>query len=169
MLKNEDTLFLGVATHVGVRSDHDKELDRVNLAHERIQVLGHLRLGFENFCAYVRLFGMSAVSYGWISRLPTKTCCNKLWTAVKKGHQRVKMSNQWLRGGLLHLDVLVACNLSRLIAALEAAGQIVWHSRVGLPLGTSRRWMKTCGFEEDSPWSWRMSGVRVSLFGNIKH
>ncbi len=77
MLKN-DALFLGVATGVGVRSDHDKEIDRVNLAQDEF----NLRLGFETFCTYARLFGMSAVSYGWISRLPTKTCCNKLWRAV---------------------------------------------------------------------------------------
>lgn len=60
---------------------------------------------------------------------PPKLVVINFWTAVKKGHQRVKMSNQWLRavvtGGLLHLDVLVACNLSRLIAALKAAGKIV--------------------------------------------
>lgn len=84
MLKNEDTLFLGVAMHVGVRPDHDKELDEVNLAHERIQVLGHLRLGFENLCAYVRLFGMSAVSYGWISRLPTKLVVTNFGQRSKK-------------------------------------------------------------------------------------
>lgn len=33
---------------VSPRVSDDKELDGVNLAHERIQVLGHLRLGFEN-------------------------------------------------------------------------------------------------------------------------
>ena len=81
------------------------------------------------------------------------------------------MSNQWLRvvvtGGLLHLDVLVACNLLRLIASLKVEGKIVWHNRVGTPLGAFRCWMKTCDFGEDSPWSWRMSGVRVSLCGNI--
>ena len=54
-----------------------------------------------------------------------------------------------------------------LSASLKVAGKIVWHNRVETPLGACRRWMKTCGFEEDSPWSWRMSGVRVSLCANI--
>lgn len=51
--------------------------------------------------------------------------------------------------------------------ALKAAGKIGWHNRIGTPLGTLRRWMKICGFEEGSPWSWRMSGVWVTLCGSI--
>lgn len=98
-MSNEDVLFLDVATRVRVRSDHDKELDRVNLADERIQVLGRLRLGFETFCAYACLFGIGAVSYGWISCLPTKICCTKLWTVVKKGLPTGK-----------HVESKVACS-----------------------------------------------------------
>ena len=63
------TSFLAANMRVGVRVDYDKECDCVRLICECIHVPGHLRLGFEMFPSYARLFGMSVVS---------STCCTQL-------------------------------------------------------------------------------------------
>ena len=63
------TSFLAADMRVGVRADYDKEFDCVRLTCECIHAPGHLRLGFKMFLSYMRLFGMSVVSY---------TCCIQL-------------------------------------------------------------------------------------------
>ena len=96
-----DILFLGVVSRGKPRSDHEKEQEGVAIACQRLRLLGALRLSTEVVGCYADMFGLSAVAYGWIGRLPTWKVMNKLWTAVKRAQNVAWMSNKWLRAIVL--------------------------------------------------------------------
>ena len=55
------------------------------MATERLAVLGSLKLGYDCFARYARMFATSAACYGWLARMPTLTASSKLWATIKNG------------------------------------------------------------------------------------
>ena len=176
-LDDDDTLrsnvlFLGVVSRGKPRSNHDKETERITVALERLRILGSLRLSTEVMGRYANMFCLSAVSYGWIARLPTWGVSNKLWAAVKRAQKVAWMSNKWLRavvlGGNSHVDVRSACGLFRVLYQLRRKGSCVWNDLSYTPLWTLRKWLKERGWIEVAPWSWERQGLRLCLRANAQ-
>lgn len=71
--------------------------------------------------------------------------------------------NTWLRaileGGLVHLDVVSASSLSRVVSVLKHRKLCEWHSVPGSPVATLRAWLRSRGWRETGPWSWTIDGL----------
>ena len=130
----ELAFFGGFVGRGKLRLDHEKEEERIADACQRLMWLGALRLSTEVVGRYANMFGLSAVVYGWIGRLPAWKIITKCWIAVKRAQNIALMSNRWLRavvlGGNTHLDIRSACKMFRVvfscIALVAAIGMSWW-------------------------------------------
>ena len=150
---------LGVCARFKPRTSSPKEDSRLQSAMKVLTILGNLHLPWARFQQEARSFGTSKVAYGWISRCATQRDCWKVWATVRRGQHCLFRANRYLRaivlGGNSHLDSLVGANLFRIVARMFSRNAREWHNRPGTPLRALRDWLKSRGWTERAPWSWR--------------
>ena len=162
-----DATFLGVTTRGKPRRDSEKEQSRFQSALGIMTLLGTLKLPYGVFTRYARSFGISRVSYGWLSRLPTAAACQKLWTNLKRGQRTGRMANTWIRaiifGGAHHLDIITGCNVLRVVYQLYKQGVVTWQSTPGCPVHSLRKWFTDRRWQEANDWSWVHESSRLHI------
>ena len=166
-----DILFLGVTSRSTKRTNSGKETDRLKAAQKIIGILAGLKLGSQVVSTYVRIFGLSKCTFGWLARLPTWTDCNKLWVGAKHAQNVNHMANTWIRalvfGGLNHLSIVSVCNLWRVVSTLYKRGHDTWRYQAGTPLGTLRKWLYDHGWIVQNHWIWKFGDTSLTV--SIEH
>ncbi|CAJ1442836.1 unnamed protein product, partial [Effrenium voratum] len=150
--------ILGCAAAFVARGPTPKELGRVAAAKRVTLLLGALRVTWARFHLLVRLFAISKACYGWMSRLPTLSMCQGIWSAIRAGHNTMLVANKDLRamvmGGHCHLDIVAAIQLMRVVVALRKAGLAAWDDPKGSAVSTLRAWMLEHGWVVHTEWTW---------------
>ena len=166
-----DILFLGVTSRSTKRTNSGKETDRLKAAQKIIGILAGLKLGSQVVSTYVRIFGLSKCTFGWLARLWTWTDCNKLWVGAKHAQNVNHMANTWIRalvfGGLNHLSIVSVCNLWRVVSTLYKRGHDTWRYQAGTPLGTLRKWLYDHGWIVQNHWIWKFGDTSLTV--SIEH
>ena len=78
--------LLGVTvSRSAVRGDSDKEASRIEACLRTVRLIACVGMPCHRFIDAVRMFAISKLSYGWITRLPTWTSCKSIWSAIGRG------------------------------------------------------------------------------------
>ena len=93
-----DILFLGVTSRSTKRTNSGKETDRLKAAQKIIGILAGLKLGSQVVSTYVRIFGLSKCTFGWLARLGQLGPIAINFGLGPKHAQNVNhMANTWIR------------------------------------------------------------------------
>ena len=166
----KDITILGSTSAFAPRGCSPKELDRLGAACRTVTLICSIRFSTALFQLKSRVYAVSKLLYGWISRIPPAFVSDKIWTLLRGRTQQA--ANKYLRailhGGLCHVDCLAGVVLCRVVSCLRDRG-LAWAEFAprGTPLGALQGWFRARGFGLVSPWVWsRGSAVtEVSLRG----
>ena len=157
---SRDFTVLG-STSAFVPSCSPKELERLGAACRTIVLLCSVRFSTAVFQLKSRVYAVSKILFGWISRVPsllrgrTQQAANKFLRAI-------------ITGGLCHVDCLAGVVLCRVVSSLRDRG-LVWSDVAprGTPLGALQGWFRARGFALVRPWVWSVGTAvtEVSLSG----
>ena len=170
LLKTEFTVadsadVLGVTIGRAQRLYSAKEQNRLLGCLKIIRLLACIRLTFNRFLSAVRMFAISKLSYGWMSRLFNRSDASQVWAAVSRASRRLRMASPFLRGALwggnCHPDCVIAVRLLRVLSRLSHLNLLAWKLEPGYPLYVLHKWLIHRGWSLLRPFEW------YSAFGNV--
>ena len=167
---SRDFTVLGSTSAFVPRSCSPKELERLGAACRTVVLLCSVRFSTAVFQLKSRVYAVSKILFGWISRVPPGFVVDKIWSLLRGRTQQA--ANKFLRaiitGGLCHVDCLVGVVLCRVVSSLRDRG-LVWSDVApqGTPLGALQGWFRARGFALVRPWVWSAGTAvtEVSLSG----
>ena len=114
-----------------------------------------------------RVYAVSKLLYGWISRIPPAFVSDKIWAFLRGRTQQA--ANKYLRailnGGLCHVDCLAGVVLCRVVSCLRDR-VLAWADVAPRrnPLGALQGWFRARGFGLVSPWVWSRGSAVTEVF-----
>ena len=75
-----------------------RRASRIEACLRTIRLIACIGMPFHRFMDAVRMFAISKLSYGWITRLPTWTTCKSIWSAIGRGSRRMRAASPFLKG-----------------------------------------------------------------------
>ena len=89
--------ILGFVFGWGPRKIVDREVRRITSCIKVLRSIACVGIGFSRFLDSVRMFAISKVAYGWVSKAMNWSDLSRIWSAVSVASKRLRMASPWLR------------------------------------------------------------------------
>lgn len=155
--------ILGASTISGPRKNTPHEDERIRAARVRASIIGTSHVPWKQHVKAHQYLVVSKGSYGWLGRDPPKACVEPLFNQLSRSTKANRGASKDLRklwyGATT--DLRAAIVIQRWSRIRRNRDKLLWNSKPWTSLSLLRKNLKSLGFVEQVPWSWRTACPHV--------